>query len=172
MGCDIVSWVEVYLPETHPWKAVLRAFPADSFERTHDNIDLVSPPFRTRNYGLFGVLAGVRNYSCCEPLAKPRGLPDDCDVPGGCLANEIEDLEGFHSYSWFLLSELLSFDYERVFWNRRIRRGKDGAALAQEGDGVHETYRNFLGQRYMDALDIMKGLGDPDQVRVIFCFGD
>jgi hypothetical protein len=88
------------------------------------------------------------------------------------LANEIEDLEGFHSYSSFLLSELLSFDYERVFWNRRVHRDKDGAALAQEGEGVHQTYRDFLGQGYMDTLDAMKGLGSPDHVRVVFCFGD
>jgi hypothetical protein len=172
MGCDIVSWVEVYMPATHKWEAVPGAFPADSFEKEQYNVDFVSPPFRRRDYGLFGFLAGVRNHSCCEPLSEPRGLPDNCDMAGGCLANEIEDLEGFHSYSWFLLSELLSVDYERVFWNRRVHRGKDGAALAQEGEGVHQTYRDFLGQSYMDTLDTMKGLGSPDHVRVVFCFGD
>ena len=88
------------------------------------------------------------------------------------MANQIEDLEGFFGYSWFLLSELLSVDYERVFWNRRIKRGIDGAALAQEGEGVHETYRAFLGQDYMDTLEVMKRLGHPDQVRIVFCFGE
>ncbi len=86
--------------------------------------------------------------------------------------NEIEDLEGLHSHSWLLLSELLSFDYEQLFWNRRIHRGHDGAALAHEGEGVHETYRSLLGPGYMDVLEAMKRLGSPDHVRVVFGFGD
>ena len=86
--------------------------------------------------------------------------------------NNIECLDDFHSHSWFLLSELLAFDYDRKFWNRRIHRGKDGAALAQEGEGVHQTYREFLGRDYMDTLEVLKRLGEPEHVRVVFCFGD
>ncbi len=172
MGCDIESWVEVYDLQTDKWTAVRGAFPSTVYEKTLNYPDFLSPPFRTRNYGLFGFLANVRNYSCCEPLDKPRGLPIGCDLVGGCSVNDIDDLEGFHSHSWFLLSELLSFDYEKSFWNRRITRGIHGAALANEGEGVHETYREFLGQGYFDALEVMKGLGKPDHVRVVFCFGD
>ena len=75
MGCDIVSWAEVYVPEVERWRAVVNAFPTDPFEREHHHAEFVSEPFRSRKYGLFGFLAGVRNYARCEPLAEPRGLP-------------------------------------------------------------------------------------------------
>jgi hypothetical protein len=172
MGCDLVSWAEIYVLEVESWKVVDDAFPADAFEREHYQVEFVSSPFRRRNYALFGFLADVRNYAHCEPLAKPRGLPSGCDVSGGCRVNEIDGLDDFHSHSWFLVSELLAFDYDRQFWNRRIHRGKDGAALAQEGEGVHQTYREFLGPAYMDTLESLKSLGEPEQVRVVFCFGD
>jgi len=73
---------------------------------------------------------------------------------------------------WFLLSELLSFDYDKTFLNRRIKAPIQGAALAQPDEGVRVTYRKFLGQDYFDTLEVMKGLGKPDHVRVVFCFGD
>ena len=132
------------------------AFPADDWEKGHYGKAFVSAPFRSRDYGLFGFFAGVRNYANCEPLDLPRGLPVGCDLTGGCsVIDELEvvaDLHiqntetlihHFHSYSWFLLSELLSFDYEKVFWNRRIQRGKDGAALAQEGGSPPKLSRVF-----------------------------
>jgi hypothetical protein len=172
MGCDIVSWAEQYAPETRSWQVLIDSFPADSFEKEHDHVEFASAPFRNRNYGLFGFLAGVRNYAHCEPLSEPRGLPLGCDVVGGCRVNDVDSLDDFHSHSWFLVSELLAVDYDRQFWNRRIHRGKDGAALAQEGEGVHQTYREFLGPGYMATLDVLKRLGEPEHVRVVFCFGD
>ena len=39
--------------------AVADVFPADAFERKHDHLEFVSSPFRRRDYGLFGFLAGV-----------------------------------------------------------------------------------------------------------------
>jgi hypothetical protein len=147
--------------------------------------DFISVPFRTRDYGLFGFLANVRNYSSCEPLDKPRGLPVGFDLEGGLAvmyeeqsASDVrirgmdELATDFHSHSWFLLSELLAFDYEKIFWNRRIKRGIGGAAFAEEGEGIHQTYREFLGEDFFGTLEIMKQLGEPDQVRVVFCFGD
>lgn len=172
MGCDIVSWAEVYLREVERWEAAVNAFPADPFEKEHDHVEFVSAPFRRRHYGLFDFLAGVRNYARCEPLAQPRGLPPECDAAGGCRVNNIDSLDDFHSHSWFLVSELLAFDYDRQFWNRRIHRGKDGAALAQEGEGIHQTYREFLGPAYMNTLESLNCLGKPEQVRVVFCFGE
>lgn len=172
MGCDIVSWAEIYVREIGGWKVVVDAFPADAFEKRHDHVEFVSSPFRTRDYGLFGFLAGVRNYAHCDPLDKPRGLPADCDLTGGCRVNDVDSLDNFHSHSWFLLAELLAFDYDRQFWNRRVKRGKDGAALAHEGEGVYQTYREFLGPSYMEALESLKHLGNPEQLRIVFCFGD
>ena len=121
MGCDIFSWVEVYAPAGRNWKAIFNAFPADAFQREHDHIEFVSYPFRWRDYGLFGFLAGVRNYAHCEPLAAPSGLPPGCDVEGGCRVDDIDSLGEFHSHSWFLVSELQAFDYTGDFGTDEFR---------------------------------------------------
>ena len=170
MGSSIFSWVETYSSETELWRAVFNCFPPDSFEEQIGQRGPFSAPFRNGHYGLFGFLAGVRNYACCEPLAKPRGLPDDCDKVGGCIANDIDDLVDLESCSWLLLSELLNFDYETVFWNRRVRKGIDHAALADEGEGIHQTYRELLGPNYFETLGVLESLGEYDRVRVVFGF--
>jgi hypothetical protein len=161
MGCDIFSWVEAYDPQTNKWKVVRNAFPASDLEKSLYQTDFVSAPFRDRNYGLFGFLADKRNFACCEPLAQPRGLPADCDLEGGCAVmnesngvpnepiGEIELSDSFNTHSWVLLKELLDFDYERG-----------------------QTYRELLSPEFLETLQIMKELGQPDQVRVVFCFSD
>jgi hypothetical protein len=159
MGCDIFSWAEVYVPKVGEWKAVVDAFPADAFEREYDHLEFVSSPFRRRDYGLFGFLAGVRNYAHCEPLAEPRGLPPGCDVEGGCRVNDVDSLDEFHSHSWFLLSELLAFDYDRQFWNRRIHRGKDGAAVAVEGGGYTSNLSRIPWTSLYGSTRISQALG-------------
>jgi hypothetical protein len=184
MGCDIDSWVEAYNPATNKWIAVRDAFPTSASESELLQKQFLSAPFANRNYGLFGFLANVRNYACCEPLAQPRGLPVGFDLEGGCAvmneSNVVQDehvggvelRDGFNSHSWVLLRELVDFDYEKVFWNRRIKKGKDNAATTQEGEGVYQTYRELLGPAFFETLQIMQGLGQPDHVRVVFCFSD
>jgi len=184
VGCDIVSWVEIHDPDSNRWIAVRNAFPATESEKKFYGIEFLSSPFRMRHYGLYGFLAGVRNYSCCEPLSEPRGLPEGCDIDRGCAVldeapdNDSEPIRAeafrneFHSHSWFLLSELLAFDYDKVFWDRRLRGVGHSAISAPEGQGVQLSYRQFLHPNYFAELEVMKGLGEPDRVRVVFCFGD
>lgn len=54
MGCDIHAFIEI--KERDVWESV-------------------SEPYFSRNYGMFGLMAGVRGDSI---LFKPRGLPKDC----------------------------------------------------------------------------------------------
>ena len=61
-------------------------------------------------------------------------------------------------------------DYDKVFWDRRITRGNDGAALANEGEGEHVTLREFLGPQFFEHLKIMRSLGKPEDVRVVLAF--
>jgi hypothetical protein len=125
------------------------------------------------NYGIYGFLADVRNYSHSPVIAEPRGLPDDVDM----TAEEREDwADGWqHGASWLTLAELLAFDYEQVFWDRRIEREIspgcfDGAALAEEGEGEHVTMRDFLGEWYFGQLEMLGTLGTPEDVRIVFWF--
>jgi hypothetical protein len=193
MGCDIHSFCEVFDPATGEWHDAGAVFPPDAWEQEHaaragKPARNHSEPFTNRNYSVFAFLAGVRNYAHCEPIAEQRGVPQDwlasntpigseMDVYGfGSPENNFyEWQDGYHSHSWLLLSELLAFDYSKVFWNRRITRQEspnffNGAALANEGEGTHETYRDFLGENFFKDLETMKTLGPPEYVRVVFYF--
>ena len=97
MGCDIFSWVEVYDAGSSRWIAARNVFPADDVERQLYDRPFYSAPFRRRMYGLFGFLAGVRNYAGCEVLSQPRGLPADADLVGAMdVINETEKVVDLH----------------------------------------------------------------------------
>jgi hypothetical protein len=172
MGCDIHSYAEVQ-NEQGEWEQVTDFFPFDKWERDWRKRKCGDSPFDWRSYSLFGFLADVRNYSCCPPLDEPRGLPDDVS-DAVREAREAYGIDG-HSDSWFLLRELLAFDYDQKFWNRRVTKqiGPNpwsGAALAEEGEGEVITYREHLGEAYFTQLDILRRLDDPEKVRVVFWF--
>lgn len=153
MGCDIHAYAEVRR--------------AGQWERQDVEV------FDVRVYGLFGFLADVRNYSHSPVIAQPRGVPDDADLTD---EDREEMADGWcHTASWLTLAELLAYDYEQVFWNRRITRETspgsfNGAALAEEGEGEHLPLREFLGEGYFRQLDALAKLGDPADVRVVFWF--
>lgn len=83
--------------------------------------------FDDRNYNLFAILAGVRNNFDFEPIAEPRGLPDDLSAEVKRLdyaEQEDEDADdndvslGDHSQSWLTLAELQAYN-----WNREVKEG-------------------------------------------------
>jgi len=132
MGVDVNTWVQV-----------LRE---NEWTRFEENIFLErSGPFSWRDYGLFGFLANIRNYSRV-PVITP-----------------IEQRSFF--YAEFLLSQLLDFDYDAIFEDRR----HNGSALP-EGEGKIVTFREFLGKPYFDDIDTLKSLGKPDEVKMIMFF--
>jgi hypothetical protein len=146
MGCDIHAYAEVRTP--HGWGA--------------SDLDV----FDGRNYGIFGFFADVRNYSHSPVIAEPRGLPDDVS---SAIRKE-GDWTDAHSHSWLTLAELLAYDYDQTFWDRRIERDGNGAALAEEGEGEHLPLREFLGTWYFTELDRLAALGAPEDVRIVFWF--
>ena len=173
MGCDIHSYAEVLNSSTGEWEIVGDTFPLSEYDKEWYGKDFGPRPFDWRSYSMFGFLAGVRNYSCCEPLAAPRGLPKDMSKE---VSAEAIDW-GFdgHSHSWLMLRDLVEFDYDHVFWNRRVTKKTssgvlNGAALAEEGEGEHITYREHLGKCFFEHLDALKSLGEPDAVRIVFWF--
>lgn len=171
MGCDIHSFCEVR--RDGRWDVVGDVFPLDKWERDYRKKDRGHEPFNLRNYSLFGFLADVRNYAALPPLAVPRGLPEDIS---SLVRDSAEhwDADG-HSHSWFSLAELLAFDYSAAVEDRRYTKqvgpnAFDGGATAPAGSGVMTTWREELPDVYFAALDIMKTLGAPDDVRVVFWF--
>lgn len=158
-------------------------------------------PFDNRDYAVFGFLADVRNYSHCQPICECKGLPDDSEYLNSIspYAYDINPMNGepipeneretikrdimeqdYHSYSWLTLKELMDFDYEKTFWDRRITRttymadgsvsGVNGAALAEEGEGQIITYREHLGEWFFKDIELLMTYSSPENVRVIFWF--
>jgi len=127
-------------------------------------------PFDCRDYGLFGFLAGVRNYSAVTPIAVPRGIPKDASQ---YVREQYEYWDtNAHSASWLLVSELASFDYDAMMEDRRCTRQTgpncwDGGQTADPGDGKNMTYREFLGRHFFTDL---RRLQDAGAERVVFWF--
>lgn len=151
MGCDI---------HTHAERKI-----GDKYERIAD-----MEPFDWRSYGMFGFLAGVRNYSDITPLSPPRGLP-------GNLSHDVaEDYESWqsdaHNASWLSVDELARFEYNQPMEDRRVivqlaENLWSGAGTADAGGGEVTTYREFLGDAFFDDLEKLKAAGAD---RVVFWF--
>lgn len=113
MGCDIHMLAEMKSKKSGKWKKMGRVF-----KSCYGDGELTDEPYDGRNYGLFAILADVRNGvgfagvktgSGYEPIDSPRGVPEDA-------SNEYRELVekwGFdgHSHSYFILEELLAYDW-------------------------------------------------------------
>lgn len=150
MGCDIHTMCEHKVDDK--WTAI----PIDP------------EAFDWRSYGLFGFLADVRNYSFVPPITPQRGVPGDA-------SEEAKDyiVDGaYHSCSWLSVQELLAFDYDATFEDRRTRAQIapnvwSCAEDAGEGRGKVTTFRDFLGAGYFKELDRLKAAGVE---RIVFGF--
>lgn len=174
MGCDIHAFVEVRTLEGK-WEANKReVFGLDEFYKKRYEKDKTAHPNFHRNYALFAFLADVRNYSACEPLLLPRGLPDEVSQE---IKNEYKRCQdGYPLASYFTLQELLDFDYDQFFWDRRTKKEvspgffREDAFATHENEGKIVTYREHVGQQYWQRVEEMKGLGEPERVRMVFWF--
>lgn len=155
MGCDIHTFVE-RRDEAGQWQVV-------------DGL----APFDWRNYGMYGFLADVRNYSAVPSIAEERGLPDDISV-------EVRDeyalwIDDAHTASWLSVNELADFDYTQTVNDRRVTRQTgpnswDGGVTGAPEEGTVKTYHELLGQAFLDDVEQLRSLGDPEDVRVVFWF--
>lgn len=193
MGCDIHIWTEIKSKETGKWEVSKQdVFPDGDTRKT-------SSPFDRRSYGLFALLADVRNNAGLTPISEPKGLPDDSEYLNAKLDKSYDMSFGYgetntchtvkdekdydanyHSSSFLTLAELLAFDYDKTFENLRVSKVfKSGntvmtGAIFQEkvkaGEGEMMTYKDFIGEYFFEELEIMKTLGNPEDVRVVFYF--
>lgn len=170
MGCDIHTFVEVRKGDH--WEPTGPLFPLDDFGRELEKRSHTEHPFDWRAYGMFGFLADVRNYCRIPVIAEPKhSLPPDVSEK---VKDEWVDGE-YHTTTWLTLRQLQEFNYDQIFWDRRVSKQTGlnrwtGAGLAEEGEGRHLTIREFLGVGFFRDIDIMSGLGEPDDVRVVFWF--
>lgn len=122
-------------------------------------------PFDWRNYGVFGFLAGVRNYSSVPMIAEPRGFPDDASAE---VREQYErwDMDA-HTPSWLSMAELLAWDYNAEVEDRRVTRNGNGACTCEPGEGERMTWRQFLGDGFMKDIAALRDAGAD---RVVFWF--
>lgn len=193
MGCDIHSFAEV--KRNGKWEEVKNAFTIGDFEKEYHKKERGDEPFYWRSYAIFGFLADVRNYSHCECITgETRGLPDDSEYLNTPLDEPEEFSYGgyshgtatskkeqylydgdYHSHSYITLKELLDWDYDKTFWDRRVTKQTspnswNGAALAEEGEGEVVTYRDHLGEGFFEHIADLQALGNPEDVRIVFWF--
>ncbi|EGE2353457.1 hypothetical protein DL738_11430 [Escherichia coli] len=150
----------------------------DGWEDVYDQIftrynEATSCPFAEQNYAQFAFLADVRNHACIPVLRKPRGLPAVNKKPAtlGWEFNSRPDWpehEDNHSATWFLVSELLDYDYETVFENRRD--DNNSYTPLPIGCGELMTIRECIGPKFFEDLEILRQLGNPVKTRVIISF--
>lgn len=107
MGCDVHGWIEI-----RPYKTVDPKFWTSVIKI--DNIV-------GRNYDMFGLLFGVRNYCNFKPIAEGRGMPkyaehqkkDDEEDNRSYAQIESDDLDvDGHSHTWISQSEIEKINWE------------------------------------------------------------
>ena len=126
MGCDIHTNAEVFNKETQKWEGVGKIFDNPYFKKGNENKveieedgsewetnpEFIKEPYKGRNYGLFSILAGVRNYGTIIPIADDKGIPADVSQEIG--AEHTRWGADVHSASYLTVQELLAFDWEQT----------------------------------------------------------
>lgn len=103
MGCDIHPHIEI--KRGKKWVCL-----ESKRDTRHDEREEPMEGLSSRNYTLFGVLAGVRD-SRVKQIIPRRGVPEDASDK---VKKEYEDERGdAHSASWILLKELLDFNWDK-----------------------------------------------------------
>lgn len=177
MGADIEIWTEIRNKKTGKWiRFEEEYFSVSDWERKTFNKIKAKYPFDWRSYSMFGFLADVRNYSECECISEPKGLPTDSEYlnedgyysgGGGWGSNDITkkreiETDGMsHSFSYLTLRELLEFDYAKKFVDQRDNTDTYLKEI---------THREHLGGMFFVHLEELKQLGEPDDVRIVFFF--
>lgn len=100
-----------------------------------------------RSYGLFGLLAGVRNYSDIPPITQPRDTPD-----------WVNKYLGDHSYCYLTLDELNAVDWQGQVCDKRgyaeIAPNVYSGAVTLE-EGVMRTRAEMAGYEFMLFLQLL-----------------
>jgi hypothetical protein len=158
--------LEVFNEETSKWEKFDKdIFHADNWFKEHFKKEFNNVPFDWRSYNMYGFLANVRNYAESEFISCDRGIPED-----SCYRDKEIEVDGYgtyidihsyfrdqHSVTWITVDELLKFDYEKRFYNRR--------------DNETTSYRDFLYGSYFRDLEVLKTINEnPAHVRLVFGF--
>lgn len=142
MGTDIHAWPQ-YRNKYGAWVDI-------------DIKSKVEPMWNFRNYGAFAILADVRNKIGVTPLLPRRGIPIDFKTRADDESNyDLIDTWDYHSWHWYTLEELITFNYDAIAHN-----------------GI--SYRDMLHYALKDVNTLLTWAREreiePEDVRVVFAF--
>lgn len=161
MGCDIYMHVE-YKDRNGKWAC------GDYFS-LHPNSTLEDPQYDVqdfcgdRNYGLFSILADVRNYDNVEPIDRPRRLPEDISE---FTKRFYKDWEmDAHSCSYFTLRELIDFYETNYNYDMDCGALKDLIEELKKRADEFNIIWSFMWESNYD-----KAYSLSDKIRIVFWF--
>ena len=162
MGCDIHITIEQrkdgQWERVHWYNSTRNSW--EKWDHPPDVMGAVKVPenFKRRCYSLFGVLAGVRsNLLPC--IAEPKGLPKDLSFP----ADDHDNYVGDHSFSWLTLQELEEYPLDQPCFLSFYAYADDYP--------IQKPIRNMaVGEWFEEVLPVLRTLGEPDDVRIVFGF--
>lgn len=156
MGHIMVNFVEVK-HKNGKWIKTGPIFPRETFTEANP-IEFTDEPFSATNYELYALFGSVMRQTLITPIATLKGLPEDSEflnsVEDGYLGAfdgqtrrtaALQNDIGFH-FSYMLLSELLVVEERKA------------------------EYLGILGDTFFIALELMKSIGGPSDVRLIYWF--
>lgn len=164
MGMDIATWVETKI--NGKWiDSNKQIFKQEFF-------GLTASPFSWRSYSMAAIFGNDISFkNKFLKISELKGFPTDSEYLNTKLSSPIrhsysyydngtaytkkEDLEldiKNFGFSYITLKELLSFDYDAKILDK------------------DETHREWLSEEYFEHLELLKTLGEPDDVRIVFYF--
>jgi hypothetical protein len=178
MGCDIHFFIERRDDKDHKWYLDPNHDRDDDEELEDGTVrrgHINSVGATGRDYGMFGVMAGVRGGG---ELFEARGIPDDVSELGDEAMNQY-GVDG-HSHSWLTLEEfkmcLDEMEYDTV-------NDTNGKAFFNYGDykwddpnrptdyvAVYHYAVNWIAEQKKAQADITPHLHLEPEVRFIFFF--
>jgi len=143
IGCDIHCFVEKRMADGS-WEQITD-FVSDYYDPDNDyfqgdSFAHADCPLDGRNYSVFAVMADVRNglgFAGCdtgdaiEPIAMPKGLPDDCCAEIRKESDEW-DCDG-HSHSHLSVAEIMAYDPDTPLNKRGIVSPSEYAVFKEKG---------------------------------------
>ncbi len=152
MGCDIHCNLEYRRNTESDWYDIdlykKNKYFGEDDEPEYWRVSL----YNERSYFLFGLLAGVRNYSV-EPISQPRGIPGDvCESIRESFESWNEDA---HTPSWYTLHEL-----------KRAQKTLDERVLQELIDAMELRFFQSENYRYNKTLTE----DEEKRIRLVFWF--
>lgn len=168
MGCDIHYWIERQ-QDDGTWECVYSTEAPDAtdpeYTEGYARLAARGRPeklYIPRDYGLFGLLAGVRCWGM-KPIRPKREWPDDLSFVIEWATTMWAD--DWHSRTWYTLRDFIEFDWDQV-----ISHGDEREEFYRMRNMIGSTYRRYFRSFINDFVEALKQFGPPDKVRVMIFF--